>query len=123
MRPTSSNEIGTMHSATSVNSPADGKHHNKHADDGAHRRDKLRDTLVKTLAERINIVRDAGKHVTLTRFVKIRDGQAVDLFSIMARRMLYETFAETPDIVNPLNVENSALNAYSPTRNSKTFAI
>ena len=60
--------------------PADGKHHNKHADDGAHRRDKLRDTLVKTLAERINIVRDAGKHVTLTRFVKIRDGQAVDLF-------------------------------------------
>ena len=59
---------------------ADREHHDQHADHRGDAGDQLGDALVQALAERIDIVRDAGQHLANSALFKVGQRQAVDLF-------------------------------------------
>ena len=58
---------------------ADGQHHDEHAHDLGDRGDELRDGLVEALSERVDVVRDAGEHVSLAVTVEVAHGDDRDL--------------------------------------------
>ena len=51
--------------------PADGEHHDQHADHGRHRGDDLRQALVEGLADRVHIVGDAREHLAVVGAVEV----------------------------------------------------
>ena len=75
--------------------PADGEHHHQHADHGGHRGDDLRQSLVQGLADRIHIIGDARKHLTLVGAVKVTQRHAVDLFSDILAELVGDLHRDT----------------------------
>ena len=66
----------------------DGKHHHQHTDHGGHAGDQLGDALVQALTQRVHIVGDAGEHLAHGALFKVRQRQAVDLFTDLATEVV-----------------------------------
>ena len=69
-------------------SGADGEHHEEHTDHGGHTGDELGDALVQALAQSIDVVGDAGEHLTDGALFKVGEGQAVDLLADLAAEVV-----------------------------------
>ena len=69
-------------------SGADGEHHEEHTDHGGHTGDELGDALVQALAQSIDVVGDAGEHLTDGALLKVGEGQAVDLLADLAAEVV-----------------------------------
>ena len=67
---------------------ADGEHHNQHANHRGDACDELGHALVQALTQRVDIVGNAGKHLTDGAFFKVSKRQAVDFFTDLVAEVI-----------------------------------